>query len=330
MDPDLTLFPHYASILAGTANASYLTSARTPVEFHDAMTTDDLWDLHTQANITNTASTAANPPSLLDLKRTIADRLYTSCVLCERRCHVDRRTTPGACKTLEAHVACEFLHYGEERVLVPSHTVFFSGCTLHCAFCQNWDISQSTSGDIITPTELARRITQRATQGARNVNWVGGDPTANLPYILTVLHHLTTNIPQVWNSNMYCSQETMQLLSGVIDLYLTDFKFGNDVCASRLAGIDNYLAVVQRNHLLAAENGDVLVRHLILPNHVDCCSKPILDWLADHLPQAAVNIMAQYHPEYHAAAHPELRGSISTTEYKTVAGYAESLGLHLL
>jgi putative pyruvate formate lyase activating enzyme len=278
MNHDLTYLPHYANILTGTTQTSYLTCKQTPTAFDPSMPLDQLWTIHntTDRHTPNTTPTPTDQ-NLLALKHTIASRLTTSCILCERRCHTDRTQNHGACHTKETRIATEFLHTGEETILIPSHTIFFSGCPLTCTFCQNYDISQTTTGTAITPDHLAEIITQRHRQGSRNINWVGGDPTPNLPYILDVLTTLTTNIPQVWNSNMYCTQETMILLAGTIDLYLTDFKFGNDTCARRLANIDNYLTVVQRNHLLAAISGDVLVRHLILPHHIDCCTKPILN-----------------------------------------------------
>ena len=324
MEHGLSLLPRYKNILLGDETAAYLVCKNQTTDYTDAMTTTELWTRHNNPH----PSTGHDHHNLLDLKCTIADRILSSCTLCERRCHTDRHRSPGACHTQDTCIATEFIHHGEEPPLTPSHTIFFSGCPLHCAFCQNGDISQTATGTTIPPPRLAQTITQRHTQGARNVNWVGGDPTPNLPYILTVLSHLNLNIPQIWNSNMYCSHETMQLLAGTIDLYLTDYKFGNDTCARRLADAPNYTTVVQRNHLHAAKTGDILIRHLLLPHHTDCCTKPILDWIATHLPTAAVNIMAQYHPDHHATDHPDLQTTITTNEYHTALDYADTLGLH--
>jgi putative pyruvate formate lyase activating enzyme len=215
-------------------------------------------------------------------------------------------------------------------MLVPSYTIFFSGCTFHCVFCQNWDISQNPCGVVIEPEALVTAIEQRKKQGARNVNWVGGDPTSNLLYILNVLKKLDSNIPQVWNSNMYCSEETMKLLHGVMDIYLTDFKYGNDSCAKRLSKVDGYTAVVKRNHMLAYQQGEVIVRHLVLPNHGTCCSRPILEWIQKNIPEVAVNIMGQYRPEYHADEYKEIACPVPREEYLRVKEYAETLGLFLI
>lgn len=328
MDTSLTHLPRYKNILAGNGIAAYLTTKHQTVAYTDTMTIDELWKQHDIPDHSPPPTDSSH--SLLDLKRTIAQRILTSCTLCERRCHTNRRQHQGPCHTQHSRITTEFLHTGEEPPLIPSHTIFFSGCPLHCAFCQNHDISQTTTGTTIPPQKLARIIAERHTHGARNVNWVGGDPTPNLPYILTVLTHLTTNTPQIWNSNMSYSTETMRLLDGIIDLYLTDYKFGNDACAARLADAPNYTVVVQRNHLHAADTADVLIRHLLLPNHFKCCTLPVLDWIAANVPSAVVNIMSQYHPDYHADEYPDIATTITIHDYRIALDYAETLGLHLI
>ena len=120
---------------------------------------------------------------------------------------------------------------------------------------------------------------------------------------------ITENILQVWNSNMYCSEETMKLLQGIIDVYLTDFKYGNDTCAKRLSKVDNYFRIIKRNHKIAYKQGELIIRHLVLPNHIKCCSEPIFQWINRNIPDVAVNVMAQYRPEYHAYEHKEISRS---------------------
>ena len=279
-----SLLPKYHAILEEQGIAQYLDCKHIPVSFDVTQPTDELWCTHDEALQLMKVQNTRPKPSLLDLKIELADRLFQSCCFCEHRCKIDRRKTTGKCGVKESHIASEFLHFGEEHVLVPSYTIFFSGCTFHCVFCQNWDISQFPCGTTIEPQQLVIVIEQRKKQGARNVNWVGGDPTSNILYILKVLQYLDCNIAQVWNSNMYCSEETMKLLHGVIDLYLTDFKYGNDSCAKRLSKVDGYTAVVKRNHLLAYQHGEVIVRHLVLPNHEACCSQRIIQWIQENTP----------------------------------------------
>ena len=322
------LLSAYFEILEENRIAKFLQCKQVSASFDNSETTDNLWKKHDKTIKNFKVEDIKPKQSLFDLKIELASRIFQNCFFCERRCGVDRTKKSGNCGVKQPGVSSEFLHIGEERVLVPSHTIFFSGCTFHCVFCQNWDISQVNSGIYVEPEKLVTVIHKRNLQGSRNVNWVGGDPTPNLLYILKVLKKCKDNIPQVWNSNMYCSSETMNLLNGVIDLYLTDFKYGNDECAKRLSKVDNYLEVVKRNHKLAHDNVVMIIRHLVMPNHVDCCSKPIMKWIAENLPNAVVNIMAQYRPEYKAYDFEDISRSVSMSEVLTVKEYADQIGIH--
>ncbi len=263
------------------------------------------------------------------------EEMLHACRLCERRCGIDRTLgKKGECGVGQTKIASLFLHFGEEEPLVPSLTVFFSGCTFKCVFCQNYDIStRPEGGEVVPPKDLAKQIeamAARRTLPPRNVNWVGGEPTPHLKFILKTMKECEANIPQVWNSNMYMSQETMEILDGIVDLYLADFKFGNDACAERLCGVKNYFSIVSRNHLEAGRQAEVMVRHLVMPNHFECCTKPILEWLAKNLPSAAVNVMGQYRPEHNACEFPEISGPIKRKEFEEALSYAASLGLQLI
>lgn len=265
----------------------------------------------------------------LEEKAGRARDILKSCVLCERRCGIDRtKGQRGFCRVLEPRIACEFVHLGEEPELVPSYTIFFAGCNFRCVFCQNWDISQNPRAGVEhTPQMIGRLI---GSQHARNVNWVGGEPTPNLPFILEVLTYLEKNIPQVWNSNMYMTEEAMELLDGVIDVYLTDFKYGNDKCARRLSKADDYTKIIKRNHLLAGKQCEVIIRHLMLPGHFDCCTKPILEWMTENMKKVRFNLMDQYRPEYQAYKHQEIDHCLTRGEYKKAYEYALELGLNLV
>ena len=244
--------------------------------------------------------------SLLDLKIKIAEKIFKKCIFCERRCNANRNFETGFCGVKKPVIASEIFSPGkkppsltingtdsislcdasweEELPLYPSHKIFFSGCNLNCVFCQNFDISHHPKiGIPRTDMELAKTIDECRMQGSANVNLVGGDPTPNLHYILRTMKLTKENIPFVWNSNMYLSKESMMLLNGVIDLYLTDFKFGNDRCALRLSGVNNYMEVVGRNHKMILKSGNIIIRHLVLPNHLECCSIPLMDWIVTNL-----------------------------------------------
>ena len=330
MIDEKTILPRYFDILEKNKTVQYLQSKYTPVSFDIAESTEKLWKKHDTA-LKNLKTTNVKPPqTLLDLKIELANRMFQQCIFCERRCGIDRRNTSGDCRVKDTRIASEFLHHGEEHVLVPSYTTFFSGCTFHCVFCQNWDISQQICGLTVDPNTLSTIITTRKKEGAKNVNWVGGDPTSNLFYILKVLKECKENIPQIWNSNMYCSEETMKLLNGVIDLYLTDFKYGNNSCAKRLSKVGNYTAIIKRNHKISSNQGEVIIRHLVMPNHRTCCSEPILKWISRNLPNIAVNVMPQYRPEYHAHEFEDIARPLSREEYLKVKTFAEEQNIYVL
>jgi len=279
---------------------------------------------------------AGNPaevhPNLLELKQSIADLITSKCTFCERACRADRkRGGVGACGVgYESRVSSAFEHIGEEPELVPSGTIFFSGCNFSCQYCQNWDISQSPKGgEVWPPKKIAEWIAYHRSYGIRNVNLVGGEPTPNLHNILASLQLCNANVPVIWNSNMFMSEKTMELLDGVVDVYLADFKYGNDECARKLSLIPSgYWRTLTRNSTIAAKHAEILYRHLVMPNHVECCSKPVLKWIAENLgDRARVNIMSQYRPEYRASSMPEISRRITREEYEAVVDYSKELGL---
>jgi putative pyruvate formate lyase activating enzyme len=319
----------YFAILANKRTANYLAAKKITLEFDATYSEEVLWELHEKKSIKESSKT------LFDLKLALAEKLFQKCRFCEHRCCVNRaKGERGHCRVLNTRIATEFIHWGEEPELIPSYTIFFASCTFHCVFCQNWDISQSPEAGItLAPEKLAKLIEKRfKNKEVKNLNLVGGDPTPNLKYILEVLRACNANIPIVWNSNMYLSEESMRILDGIVDLYLTDFKYGNDKCAKRLSKIDNYFEIVSRNHKIGNKQCELLIRHLVLPNHFNCCTKPILDWLAENLEleKVRVNIMAQYRPEYNAYEYEEIARRLTWQEFEEAYEYAAKLGLDLV
>ncbi len=305
-------------------------TSQTPAS--DLETLENLWKEHQNVlgllkNHKTSMGTGLNF-SFLDLKIKIAGRIFTECVLCPRRCGVNRSVEPGVCGVTEPHVASEFMHIGEEAPLVPSHTIFFAGCNLKCVYCQNYDLSQNPQlGRNLSPNDLARIIDQRRREGSQNVNFVGGDPIPNLHYILKTMSLTTENIPVIWNSNLYLSRECMKLLESFADLYLTDFKYGNNECARRLSGVSDYMGIVGTNHKRARQAGDMIIRHLVLPGHVECCSFPLMQWICRNLGEdVIINIMGQYRPHFRACRYVELSRPTSPREVAQVVDYAKDLG----
>ncbi len=272
--------------------------------------------------------------SLLDLKVELAKRILKSCRFCERKCGVDRTAgEKGVCGVGErSRISSEFMHHGEESVLVPSYTIFFTGCTFRCQFCQNWDISQyPNSGVEVSPQTLAKLIEGAKKDGARNVNFVGGNPDPNLHTILEALNECEASLSSVWNSNMFYSLETAKLLFCTQDVYLSDFKWGSDKCALRYSKVPGYFKVVARNHRLAYADSELIIRHLLMPNHLECCTRPILKWIADNLgSMVRVNIMDQYRVCYKAKKYEEINRRITREEHESAFRIADEVGLRNL
>lgn len=261
-----------------------------------------------------------------------AKEILKNCELCERKCHVNRlKGEQGFCKVGDKPIVTTyFTHLGEESMLVPSFTIFFWSCTFSCQFCQNWTTSQRLeTGHIYKEQYLAEIIDKN--KHCRNVNFVGGDPTPHLPFILKTLKYVKADMPVVWNSNFYMSEKSMDLLKDIVDVYLPDWKYWSNECAKRLSKVDNYLEVIKRNHLLAFKDSEVIIRHLVLPNHLECCTKPILKFISENFgDKVVVNIMPQYHPEYRADEHPDINRRLTLIEFQKVIDYAKELNLNFI
>jgi len=343
------LLPRYSAIILNDLPTKFQITKRILVEFDSDMTPLQMWELHnklmkkfrqTQSVIDkgtlNIAELDIPRFSLLDLKIKIVEDMIKSCELCEHKCRVDRtKGEMGICKAVDPNnftIASEAIHLGEEPHITPSHTIFMMGCNFNCQFCQNWEISQwkGSGSTKLTPKMMADRIQKTAANGGRNVNWVGGEPTPNLLAIIKTLKAIDadTNPPQIWNSNFYMTKKTMAILDGVVDMYLSDFKYGNDSCAKSLSKINNYFEITSRNHLLASKQSEITLRHLVLPEHIECCTKPILKWIADNIrTKALINIMGQYYPAYNANEFMDLRRRVSEEEMQQAFNYAEKLNL---
>jgi len=334
----------YFDIMQNEKTAKFMIAKKLPAQFDRSDPVERLWQKH--ADITEkfykiekeidakqrNVHEMPNPQkSYLDLKIEIANRILGSCHFCNRRCNVNRTEDKlGYCKCgKEIIVSSIFEHVGEEPELVPSGTIFTMGCTMRCRHCQNWTISQwMENGAKYKPEELAKEVENLRFAGCRNVNLVGGEPTPWLQQWLETFKHVNVNVPVVWNSNTYYSPETAQLLAGFADVYLLDFKYGPGECAKNISDAAAYWSVCASNHLEANKYGELIIRVLVLPNHLECCTKPILNWIAENLGLGTrVNIMFQYRPEWRAHEIPELRRKLTGEEMEKAAQMAKEAGL---
>lgn len=265
-----------------------------------------------------------------------AQRHLTDCTLCPHRCGALRAQAAGRCRVGPvSYIASDMLHMGEETPLRPAHAIFFSGCTATCTFCTAARFAfHPTYGVVVTPEQLANRIVQRQAEGARSVCFIGGDPSPHIPMILAALAAAGARrtIPAVLNSNFYLTDEALDLLDGVIDIYLPDLKFGpmsgSAGCGERLGGMPDYWRVVTGciDRVYRA-GGRVIVRHLLMPGHLECCTVPVLHWLAQR-PGLEVSLLTQYLAPRHVRgelAAPLLSGDIAAAQ-----ALARDLGLHLI
>ncbi|MDW7731681.1 MAG: radical SAM protein [Methanolobus sp.] len=330
----------YSEVNANKLPARNIILRHIDVSFEKCFSEKELWHIHDKGmqryrklerKISLTRQKIDLPESeknLLDLKIELSERIIRSCHLCQHRCMVDRRAgEKGFCRLTDiSRYASEFLHMGEEPQLVPSHTIFLTGCVFSCVFCQNWDIStHPESGKVVIPEEMAGIIDRRREEGSRNVNFV--TPTPHLVSILKIVRNIRTNVPVIWNSNMYHSPESARLLEGVVDLYLGDFKYGNDLCAYRYSKIRNYMATVGHNFRVASTQADILIRHLVMPGHLECCTKPVIKWISENTPNVRLNLMFQYAPYYQACRYPEIDRHLTPEEKERAIQILEEAGL---
>jgi putative pyruvate formate lyase activating enzyme len=270
---------------------------------------------------------------MVDTWTTKASRHYQHCLLCEHRCGVDRSAgVRGKCQAVnEVRVFRHRVEWGEEPELVPSHLFYTSGCDLRCKFCiAEANAFRPSSGTLLTVPFLEQAIVWGRQQGAKNLQWVGGEPTIHLPGILEVMSRIDDLPDIVWKSDFYGTPEALDLLEGVVSVFVADFKFGNDACAARIASVPNYLGVVTRNLLHAAARSRLIVRHLLLPNHFDCCYRPIVDWISENLPDVPFSLRDGYLPKWMAGRDPELNAYVSKEHAERARQLAATRHLRLV
>lgn len=263
------------------------------------------------------------------------------CQLCEKRCGANRLEPSqgrarAACGLGEAtHCFKRHVSFAEEAELLPSYMVYFAACNFRCAFCvQAPECFDPARGPRVDGESLARVCADVVARGARTINLLGGEPSLHLHTILDLAEAglgQGAALPLVLNSNFYMTPEVLDLLEGVAAVYLADLKFGPGPCAAKIAGIERYWAVVTRNLLLAhaqceRTGATLMVRHLVMPEHVECCTKPVVDWMARHLPDVSLHVMESYVPAWRAAGDATLGRLTTLDESRRVVELRVSAG----
>jgi putative pyruvate formate lyase activating enzyme len=219
----------------------------------------------------------------------------------------------------------------DELELIPTFAIALSGCDLRCAFCitgaQSWN---PRAGEELELEKLTARAEAALARGARSIMILGGEPTIHLPAALGIVSVLPEEARLVWKTNAHGSAQARALLAGLFDVWLADYKFGNDDCAQRLACVPDYNSVVRENLCWAAHNSELIVRHLLMPGHVECCWRNIAAWLARELPGAKVNLREGFWPGWQASRHAELCRTVSSEEANRAWSIAREFELKLV
>lgn len=269
-----------------------------------------------------------------------------TCRLCPRACGVDRRSSTGFCGMGDRmRVARAALHKWEEPPISGTNgsgAIFFSGCTLRCCFCQNYQISAEGFGKEISVTELCDIMVRLQEQGAHNINLV--TPTQFADKIAAALDRIRggkLHIPVVYNSSGYETEQTLAMLNGYIDVYLPDLKYVSPELSARYSAAADYFsfasrAIVQMQRQAGPPVFDksgllkkgVVVRHMVLPGAYRD-SLAVIDWLARQFGREDVlfSLMCQYTPQHKSTQFPEIDRRLTTFEYRKAADRAAELGL---
>lgn len=277
-----------------------------------------------------------------------AKALYDSCICCGHLCKTDRNSNKiGRCKIFEntTHIkaASHTLHFGEEPMLVGnsgSGTVFFSNCNLSCVFCQNYQISSEGIGEIIYLDTLASYFLDLERDGANNINLVSATHVI-YPVLkalkIALLNGL--NLPIVYNTNGYDTNELLDCLNGIIDIYLPDLKYFNNEKAIKYSRAENYFDVAinaitimknQVGDLIIDENdiakSGIIIRHLVLPNNESDSYDILIELKERGFLNSYISLMSQYSPEFMAKDYDNINRKLYVKEYNEVLNFALDLG----
>lgn len=271
---------------------------------------------------------------------------YENCLLCPRKCGINRRTgQTGVCGvSSEIKVARAALHYWEEPCISGkrgSGAVFFSGCSLHCVFCQNREISDGKAGKVISKERLSDIFMELAVKGANNINLV--TPGQYIPDIVWAVNDAKSRgmkLPIIYNTSGYENVTELKLLEGIVDVYLPDFKYMDSTLSARYSRAKDYPSVakqalsemVRQQPDVVIDNATgliqkgVIVRQLLLPGHVND-AKAVLKYLYDtYHDHVYISMMSQFTP-IALKDYPEINRTVTRREYERLVDYALEIGI---
>lgn len=264
------------------------------------------------------------------------------CNSCPRKCNIDRTQSVGVCGVpTEYKIARAALHFWEEPCISGdrgSGTVFFSGCSLKCVYCQNYEISKNAFGKTVSEDRLIEIFKELEAQDAHNINLV--NPTHYSLQLFDTLKKYKPLIPVVWNTGGYDCADILQKGNSLVDIYLTDIKYVSESVSKKYSGAEDYFSVASKAVLemqrqvkenIFDDNGimqkGLIIRHLVLPGNVSQAIK-VMDWVKANLPEdTIISLMSQYTPCGKANEYPTINRNLSEREYDMVLHHAEKLCL---
>lgn len=269
----------------------------------------------------------------------LARQGLAECHLCLHHCGANRLVGPtGRCHAgPSARYFAAQTDVSDELELLPSFAVSLSGCSLRCDFCITGGPSWNPrAGSDLDAAHLAQRARAALERGVHTIMILGGEPTIHLPALLELVGALPDEARLVLKTNAGFTDRARPLLAGLFDVWLPDLKFGQADCAHRLAAIAyeaDYWGTVTGNLLWMAgqaASSELIVRHLLMPGHIDCCWAPVARWLGRHLPEGKVSLRTGFWPGWHAARHPELRRPLARIELDRALALARECRLNLI
>jgi len=247
-------------------------------------------------------------------------KYYTKCSLCPWNCKINRFTATGKCLLRwDSKLSYNAIIYGEEVDISPTYAIYFAGCNLKCSFCIYKEFQDNPN--LGKPFKIISLIEDIRNNRANynTLSFIGGEPSIHLLPIVQIINSikLSKNPPPiVLNSNMYFSDQAKEILSEIVDIFIANFHFGNDLCAAKLSGAFNYLNIVLNNIKWALyRKKKIFIRHLLKPGHLYCCFEPILKYCSE-LEGINFNLMLNYVPCNEACKNDKIDRKITKEEKK--------------
>ena len=294
--------------------------------------TEKIWEMHDRV-IKNEYEPSTNPknPTLLDLKIELTRREIGHCTLTGWGCGVDRFKQHGRCGLMdEAYYNSLYIHVAEESVITPTAVIKLSGCALRCIFCQAHEAFNIDKGKRLD-SGVWKELEKDPNYGkAVTLEFVGGNPDESIYSILKVINGAPESfrLPIIWNNHGYGNENVYKLLNKVVDLYLTDFKYGNDECGLALSGVRDYWShATEGIEQIIGQDSKAVIRILLLPGHMYCCHRKVMEWLSNYKQRIWVSVIDNYIPDWKALGDTKINRMVSEEEISQAKEFLKKYGL---